>query len=104
MSFDSQPSSKNGSLGLPFEILVEIFSRCLPTDYVRLSTHPQLLPPFTFARVCSLWRHLVLSTPRLWSRIVLGRHGADSSKELLAFEFWLERTGETQPLDIVLDP
>ncbi|KAL5534747.1 hypothetical protein ACEPAG_1211 [Sanghuangporus baumii] len=104
MSFDSQLSSKNGSLGLPSEILVEIFSRCLPLDYVRLSTHPQLLPPFTFARVCSLWRRLVLSTPRLWSRIVLGRHGADSSKELLTFEFWLERTGETQPLDIVLDP
>ncbi|KAL5535032.1 hypothetical protein ACEPAF_3123 [Sanghuangporus sanghuang] len=104
MTFDKQSSSKNGSLGLPSEILVEIFSRCLPTDYVRLSTHPQLLPPFTFTRVCPLWRHLVLSTPRLWSRIVLGRHGTDSSKELLTFEFWLERAGETQPLDIVLDP
>lgn len=104
MSFDNELSSKNGSLSLPAEILVEIFSLCLPSDHIRLSTHPQLLPPFTLAQVCSQWRYLILSTPRLWSHIVLGHHGMNSSKEVSTFEFWLQRTGTSQPLDILLDP
>ena len=62
---------------LPFEALSEIFILALPTDqelYGRLypysSERRKLInPTLVFCAVCSSWRFLALSTPRLWNRI-----------------------------------
>lgn len=50
------------------EILGEIFLRCLPDDWESFEPF-YLKPPIIFTRVCSTWRAVALSTPRLWCSI-----------------------------------
>ncbi|KIM36882.1 hypothetical protein M413DRAFT_77600, partial [Hebeloma cylindrosporum] len=52
---------------LPVDVLHEIFFRCLPTHRnptMQLSEAPVLL-----TRICSSWRAIALSSPRIWSKI-----------------------------------
>ncbi|KAJ7639261.1 hypothetical protein FB45DRAFT_1023997 [Roridomyces roridus] len=64
-------------LNLPSEITSEIFVHCLPDvisgeDAVNITEAPLLL-----LRICSQWRQIALSTPRLWTRLdmdLLSRH------------------------------
>ncbi|KAF8990523.1 hypothetical protein BDQ17DRAFT_367462 [Cyathus striatus] len=49
------------------DIVEEIFLACLPEDrnpYVNATEAPMLL-----TRICSSWRRIALSTPRIWSAI-----------------------------------
>ena len=47
--------------------------------------------------VCTLWRRIALSMPRLWSRIRLETTQNDSADTI---RLWLERSGMVCPLDI----
>jgi len=52
---------------LPIDVLHEIFFRCLPTHrnpIMKSSEAPVLL-----TRICSSWRAIALSSPRIWSKI-----------------------------------
>ncbi|KAJ7762535.1 hypothetical protein B0H16DRAFT_1529133, partial [Mycena metata] len=49
---------------LPLDILQEIFMACLPTD--RNCAMSMAEAPVLLGRICSSWRTLSLSTPRLW--------------------------------------
>ncbi|KAJ7762500.1 hypothetical protein B0H16DRAFT_1529037 [Mycena metata] len=49
---------------LPLDILQEIFVACLPTD--RNCVMSMAEAPVLLGRICSSWRALSLSTPRLW--------------------------------------
>ncbi|KAH7924933.1 hypothetical protein BV22DRAFT_1012275 [Leucogyrophana mollusca] len=49
------------------------------------------------AAVCSLWRRLALSVPKLWSKIRLNTTQSASADTI---RLWLERAGDKVPLDI----
>lgn len=52
------------------ELLGEIFLHCLPaTDHLDIFHPFYLQPPILFTRVCSTWRKVALSSPRLWCSI-----------------------------------
>ncbi|KDR83081.1 hypothetical protein GALMADRAFT_56814, partial [Galerina marginata CBS 339.88] len=106
---------------LPTDILGEIFLHCLPT--YRNPTLSALEAPMVLTRVCSLWRSVALSSPRLWARLHIPFsddyldavtdefHAGDNAEELRlkaikvlqlrcnVVEEWLMRSG-TCPLDI----
>jgi hypothetical protein len=61
---------------LPYDILSQVFLLCLPEQVVDLVDEAGGLPspqtmsaPLDLARVCSTWRVVALSVPRLWSCI-----------------------------------
>ncbi|KAJ6594646.1 hypothetical protein B0H19DRAFT_908650, partial [Mycena capillaripes] len=49
---------------LPLDIIQEIFLACLPTH--RNCVMSAYKAPILLGRICSLWRAISLSTPRLW--------------------------------------
>ncbi|KAF9553709.1 hypothetical protein CPC08DRAFT_645270, partial [Agrocybe pediades] len=52
---------------LPFDMLEEIFLRCLSTDDTRPSTLTDIEEaPLLLMQVCRTWRQACLSCPRLW--------------------------------------
>ncbi|KAI0037223.1 hypothetical protein K488DRAFT_75528 [Vararia minispora EC-137] len=52
---------------------------------------------WVLAAVCSLWRRLALSMPKLWSKIRLVTNPTASADTV---RLWLERSGSREPLDI----
>ncbi|KAJ7437728.1 hypothetical protein FB451DRAFT_1570557 [Mycena latifolia] len=52
---------------LPFDIIQEIFFACLPSH--RNCVMSAAEAPVLLGRICSSWRAISLSTPRLWSRV-----------------------------------
>ncbi|KAJ7657786.1 hypothetical protein DFH06DRAFT_1197148 [Mycena polygramma] len=92
---------------LPLDIIQEIFLACLPT--YRNCVMSAKEPPVLLGRICSSWRAISLSTPRLWTKIHLVRpsrppsdSGSDEiqlfekilSQRLETFKDWLLRSGE----------
>ena len=80
---------------LPAEILIEIF---LCMDY-NISCFSSRWPPSLIGQVCRGWRHVVLSTQKLWSSIVVTSYRPSSAKAKL----WISRA-ITAPLTIRLYP
>ncbi|KAF8196783.1 hypothetical protein K438DRAFT_1825544 [Mycena galopus ATCC 62051] len=88
---------------LPPDIIQEIFIACLPTHrncVISASEAPILL-----GRICSSWRALSLSTPRLWCSLHVAeplRAPNDGSFDLIEIaKTWLGRSGQC-PLSISL--
>ncbi|KAJ7743315.1 hypothetical protein B0H16DRAFT_1009573 [Mycena metata] len=52
---------------LPLDIVQEIFVACLPTH--RNCVMSAAEAPLLLGRICSSWRAIALSTPRLWARL-----------------------------------
>ncbi|KAF8128307.1 hypothetical protein K438DRAFT_1888700 [Mycena galopus ATCC 62051] len=52
---------------LPLDIIEEIFVACLPTHRNCVMSAQEA--PVILGRICSSWRTISLSTPRLWSRL-----------------------------------
>ncbi|KAJ6585447.1 hypothetical protein B0H19DRAFT_1109701 [Mycena capillaripes] len=87
---------------LPLDIMREIFIACIPTDQnpiMSAQTAPLLL-----GHICSAWRAIAFSTPRLWSSIhvaephkKLPQHIHDECLQLV--KAWLTRSGAL-PLSI----
>ncbi|TDL25755.1 hypothetical protein BD410DRAFT_606757 [Rickenella mellea] len=72
---------------LPPEIWGDIFLACLPT-YTSFSPKNA---PTVFTRVCSSWRCIALSSPRLWSNIGLpGPTSVLNSRMVYLVEQWLD--------------
>ncbi|KAJ7031042.1 hypothetical protein C8F04DRAFT_1112088 [Mycena alexandri] len=84
---------------LPLDIIQEIFVACLPTH--RNCVMSAVEAPTLLGRICSSWRGISLTTPRLWSRlhiVELSRLGvADARVETT--KAWLGRSGKC-PLSI----
>ncbi|KAJ7032726.1 hypothetical protein C8F04DRAFT_1235135 [Mycena alexandri] len=57
------------ALRLPYEITSEIFIRCLPA-HKRVRPNP-IRAPLQLAQICSGWRTVALTTPKLWTSIYL---------------------------------
>ncbi|KAF8186725.1 hypothetical protein BJ912DRAFT_451306 [Pholiota molesta] len=55
---------------LPYEILWEIFSRCVDQSSARVVMQPNTkIAPMSLCQVCAPWRAVVLSTPSLWAHL-----------------------------------
>ncbi|KAJ7512814.1 hypothetical protein B0H11DRAFT_2267867 [Mycena galericulata] len=99
---------------LPLDIIQEIFVACLPTD--RNCVMSAREAPVLLGRICSSWRTISLSTPRLWASLhivgrgVLSRNDNDvastledskAAQILEVTQTWLGRSGQC-PLSISL--
>ncbi|KAF8128308.1 hypothetical protein K438DRAFT_916302 [Mycena galopus ATCC 62051] len=100
---------------LPLDVIEEIFIACLPTHRNCVMSAQEA--PVILGRICSSWRTISLSTPRLWSRlhIVEPKLSFDlsyiSASDLVeaksvqrqeVAKAWLQRSG-TCPLSISLE-
>ncbi|KAL0059607.1 hypothetical protein AAF712_013658 [Marasmius tenuissimus] len=81
---------------LPEELWVEIFSHCIfPTSEPSSST-----TPFRLSAVCSRWREILTSAPKLWSAFGLTIY-LRGAIHVPAVEFHLSRC-KGQPLDVFI--
>ena len=64
---------------LPPDVLHEIFFHCLPTRHNPIMKH--LESPLLLTRICSSWRAIALSSPRIWSKIHIPLPGDPSLSE-----------------------
>ncbi|KAJ7879474.1 hypothetical protein B0H14DRAFT_3858352 [Mycena olivaceomarginata] len=76
---------------LPLDIIEEIFMACLPTH--RNCVMSAAEAPVLLGRICSSWRAISLTTPRLWAKVAQRLDVADA---------WLRRSG-TCPLSISVE-
>ncbi|KAJ7241441.1 hypothetical protein C8J57DRAFT_1369361, partial [Mycena rebaudengoi] len=81
---------------LPLDVVQEIFVACLPAD--RNAVMSACDAPVLLGRICSQWRKLSLSTPRLWASLhfIIAPH---EPKRLEVMKMWLGRSGSC-PLSI----
>ncbi|KAJ7479516.1 hypothetical protein FB451DRAFT_1086115 [Mycena latifolia] len=89
---------------LPLDIIQEVFLACLP--WPRNCAMSATEAPVLLGRVCSSWRTISLSTPRLWSKLHLVLPGNQSHRlasfnseakmlqRLQTAETWLNRSGD----------
>ncbi|KAF8200038.1 hypothetical protein K438DRAFT_1759068 [Mycena galopus ATCC 62051] len=100
---------------LPLDIIEEIFMACLPSHRNCVMSAQEA--PVILGRICSSWRALSLSTPRLWSRLHIvepsypysssytsadGLLQVKTAQRLEVANAWLRRSG-TCPLSISLE-
>ncbi|KAJ6481687.1 hypothetical protein C8R45DRAFT_1002703 [Mycena sanguinolenta] len=96
---------------LPLDIIEELFMACLPTN--RNCVMSATEAPVILGRVCSSWRTISLSTPRLWSRLHIVEptrpysanpelYEAKVAQRLEVAKNWLQRSGMC-PLSISLE-
>ncbi|KAJ3997388.1 hypothetical protein F5050DRAFT_1436325 [Lentinula boryana] len=80
---------------LPVELLQQIFLYSLPDEHWRFHTPP---PQLVFAQVCSYWRSVAISYPKLWSTFIV----VDPIKRHISMtKLWLERAGQ-HPLTLYI--
>ncbi|KAJ7432587.1 hypothetical protein FB451DRAFT_1377212 [Mycena latifolia] len=93
---------------LPLDVIQEIFTACIPTH--RNCVMSAMEAPVLLGRICSSWRSISLSTPRLWSRLhIVEPHFTDPpdlfekklAQRLETTKMWLGRSGNC-PLSISL--
>ncbi|KAJ7728927.1 hypothetical protein DFH07DRAFT_850609 [Mycena maculata] len=96
---------------LPLDIIQEIFTACLPTHRNCVMSASEA--PVLLGRICSAWREISLSTPRLWASLHLAvpqidpwietwskEYTSDTSEQRLEVtRTWLHRSGQC-PLSI----
>jgi hypothetical protein len=81
------------TVSLPQELLVEIFLWCLGNIGVHLPpSESKLFLPWKFGHVCSSWRHIVLTEPRLWNSVTL--HKKPNENSLPVVEEVFRRSGQ----------
>lgn len=111
-------SKPNAIQNLIPDVLREIFSYCLPSDF---SEPLSRVAPFNFSTVCRSWRDFVLEMPSLWASLELAIYHqrcrdeainpgppctdpihTTCSRILYAWERWLELSAD-YPVDINLE-
>jgi hypothetical protein len=87
---------------LPQDVLAEVFVQCLPkfelgSSIEGLSTED--VAPLLLCSVCSSWRELALSLPRLWQRLSLRfsntipMSGSKTEEVIALIHGWIKRSG-----------
>ncbi|KAK7058199.1 hypothetical protein R3P38DRAFT_2844807 [Favolaschia claudopus] len=97
---------------IPDEMLVEIFGWCSPSSLYWVSDEIDRIcfrHLRDLAKVCSRWHHIVMNTPKLWSRITVNTHlwrkdSSPSPSQLLLFLEDALRRGGSYPLSLDVDP
>ncbi|KAJ7134836.1 hypothetical protein C8R44DRAFT_977333, partial [Mycena epipterygia] len=88
---------------LPLDIIQEIFAACIPTHRNCVMSASEA--PVLLGRICSSWRTLSLSTPRLWAslHVVEPAHSYNitttlfeekRTQRLETMKTWLDRSGQ----------
>ncbi|KAK7025917.1 hypothetical protein R3P38DRAFT_2892539 [Favolaschia claudopus] len=75
---------------IPQDILEQIFLACLPTHRNALMHSTE--PPLVLARVCSSWRFIAFSTPKLWASLHIPANTIGTRAKMVAMVEWLERS------------
>ena len=81
------------------ELLGEIFRHCLPRDYYENGTYKAVMLP---SHVCKHWRDVALSTPALWTNIVLCVTNETFESRAALVTTWFSRSGSL-PLSFTLE-
>src|ERR1700729_2341285 len=76
------------------EILSSIFTLCLPSNWENCHVDARAIP-VTLSHVSVYWRHVAVSTPRLWSSMHVWLKKDASDRTMNMFETWLSRTRGT---------
>jgi hypothetical protein len=79
---------------IPPEILSSIFTLCLPSNWKDCHVEAQAIPVL-LSHVSVYWRHVAISTPRLWSSMYILLRSDLSDCTINMFETWLSRTSGT---------
>ncbi|KAJ7171987.1 hypothetical protein C8R46DRAFT_991904 [Mycena filopes] len=82
---------------LPPELVAEIFLHCIEFEPV---TPDVDTAPLVLTRVCRRWRAIALSTPELWSYLVVPIHLSED--DIAMYQMWLSRACRT-PLSLRLE-
>ncbi|KAJ4490673.1 hypothetical protein J3R30DRAFT_3423901, partial [Lentinula aciculospora] len=82
---------------LPVELLREVFIYLLPDQDWRLQDTPP--PQLLLVQICSYWRNVALTYPRLWSTFMIV---SPIKRHIPMTKLWLERSGQC-PLTIYID-
>ncbi|KAJ7762481.1 hypothetical protein B0H16DRAFT_1528987, partial [Mycena metata] len=97
---------------LPHDVVQELFVACLPTH--RNCVMSAVEAPVLLGRICSSWRSISLSTPRLWARLHIAEPScfgispagasldAKLAQRLDVTKIWLSRSGNC-PIFISLE-
>ncbi|TDL18150.1 hypothetical protein BD410DRAFT_793647 [Rickenella mellea] len=95
------PSSENLStpiVSLAPELLCSIFSHCVSNDQPKDARSSDSIrcsfrAPLLLGRVCSRWRDVTISSPKLWSSCAVGADRdppeTDLAKDLEATKHWI---------------
>ncbi|KAJ6508525.1 hypothetical protein C8R45DRAFT_967719 [Mycena sanguinolenta] len=77
---------------LPPDIVREVFLACLPTEWNAVMSAQEA--PLLLCRICSAWRTIALSTPRLWASLhVPFEYVLRNELRRPAVVQWLQRSG-----------
>ncbi|KAJ4490680.1 hypothetical protein J3R30DRAFT_121147 [Lentinula aciculospora] len=82
---------------LPVELLREVFIYLLPDQDWRLQDTPP--PQLLLVQICSYWRNVALTYPRLWSTFMVV---SPIKRHIPMIKLWLKRSGQ-YPLTLYID-
>ncbi|KAJ7641383.1 hypothetical protein FB45DRAFT_900067 [Roridomyces roridus] len=91
----------NPILSIPPEIMEVIFVFCLPDDKDGPPVPNSSLAPLILSNVCTHWRTIALSAPRLWSSIRVNLRTKNLENSLSLLECWLSRA-RSRPLSVAV--
>ncbi|KAJ7685721.1 hypothetical protein DFH06DRAFT_1289499 [Mycena polygramma] len=92
------------TLGLPPEILAEIFLHCLPPAYESMLPH-FYSAPLVLCRVCRRWRDVATATSALWSKLHIAFDTMPMTHDLELYNLyktWLSRA-RGAPLSLLVE-
>ncbi|KAF7320760.1 F-box domain-containing protein [Mycena chlorophos] len=85
---------------LPTEVMAEIFTIFVRQEQ-KISTWSTSSEPMILSRVCSRWRTIALSTPRLWTKLLFTLTPSNHWRRFVAMEELFQRSRSFQ-VDLVL--
>ncbi|KAF8189042.1 hypothetical protein BJ912DRAFT_1143232 [Pholiota molesta] len=100
LSSKSSPSTKSPISTVPYDILFEIFVRCLPQDRFEIRQPETRIAPILLCHICSSWRAIALTTPILWSQLSFCftiRGWAFVQNEIDFIRWWKKNQGSIAP-------
>lgn len=76
------------------EILTEIFWNCLPKATDPIGWMSKSKAPLLLCRICSLWRSIMLDTPKLWTTVAITTRNLKRDPQVgrQVINSWLERS------------
>ncbi|RXW23221.1 hypothetical protein EST38_g2647 [Candolleomyces aberdarensis] len=88
---------------LPPELLTEVFAMACFSEVAATNTARRArTTPLTLGQVCRHWRQIVVSTPHLWSWVLIRLYRSKYDSQLEILKDWIGRASTTQPLTIEL--
>ncbi|KAJ2919673.1 hypothetical protein MD484_g712, partial [Candolleomyces efflorescens] len=88
---------------LPPELLTEVFAIACFSEVAATNTaRRERTTPLVLGQICRHWRDIVLSTPHLWSWVLIRLYRSKYDSQLEILKNWIGHTSSNQPLTIEL--